>query len=242
MIDEATLFAYLDGELGPEDARAVEAALAEDPALRSTYEEHRALRDRLRGGFATLLDEPVPPRLVAAVRPSARIIDLAEVRARKAVSVPRTSHTPWRAIAAALVAGLFGGYLLNAGPSSGPVVEKSGRMIASAPLARALDSQLASAGAVPGPIRVRLTFRNRDGAICRSFDGQAASGVACRAPEGWQVRGLFGNPSGGAPSDYRMASAGNPQLMALVDGMIAGDPFDAAQEQAAKAAGWKARP
>jgi hypothetical protein len=52
------------------------------------------------------------------------------------------------------------------------------------------------------------------------------------------VRGLF---SGGQAKegDYRMASAGDPRVMALVDDMIAGEPFDAAQEKAAKEKGWR---
>jgi hypothetical protein len=36
-----------------------------------------------------------------------------------------------------------------------------------------------------------------------------------------------------------MASAGDSRLMALVDDMIAGEPFDAAKEKAAKEKGWR---
>jgi hypothetical protein len=39
-----------------------------------------------------------------------------------------------------------------------------------------------------------------------------------------------------------MASAGDPRLMQVVGDLIDGDPFDAGQERAARALGWKAPP
>ncbi len=38
---------------------------------------------------------------------------------------------------------------------------------------------------------------------------------------------------------YRMAVGSDPALAATIDSMIAGEPFDAAQEKAAKDAGWR---
>jgi hypothetical protein len=52
------------------------------------------------------------------------------------------------------------------------------------------------------------------------------------------MRGLFAAPEGQS-SDYRMAAGMDPNLAALVDSTMAGSPLDAAQEQAAKAKGWK---
>lgn len=66
--------AYADGELnGAEHAaeRAqVEAALQSNPDLARRVEQHRELRRQLSATFDKVLDEPVPDRLVAAVRRS----------------------------------------------------------------------------------------------------------------------------------------------------------------------------
>jgi hypothetical protein len=52
------------------------------------------------------------------------------------------------------------------------------------------------------------------------------------------MKGLFAAPEGQG-SDYRMAAGMDPAMAALVDSTMAGEPFDEAQEQAAKAKGWK---
>ena len=241
MIDDATLLAYLDGELHGTEAAAVEAALVADPELRTRYETHRALGEQLRAAFAPLIDVPVPDRIMAAMRPSAEIISLADARERRSAPMPERRWTQWGSLAATLVAGLIGGYMLNVAPS-GPVVEHGGRIIASAPLAHALDQQLASAETPGAPIRIGLSFHSHDGNICRSFEAGAADGLACREADSWMVRGLFATPKAGdGKSAYRMASSGNLQLMAMVDDMIDGAPLDAAQERIAKAKHWQAR-
>ena len=48
--DESILSAYLDGQLGPEDQQAVEAALLEDPRLADELRGLAVLRDLLAGG------------------------------------------------------------------------------------------------------------------------------------------------------------------------------------------------
>lgn len=237
MIEEESFFAWLDGELDPEEAAQVEAAVAADPELRARAKAHRELGARLRAGFDTILDAPVPETLTQATQPRAEVIDLAAARAARQprVAVSR-DWTRWAGLAATLCAGVIGGMLID-GEGSGPVAERGGRMIASGELAKSLDTQLASAGSAGGT-RVLLTFEDGRGNICRSFSAETASGVACRDEGNWQVRGLFS----GAPAkegDYRQASAADPRIMALVDDMIAGEPFDAAQEKAAKDKGWR---
>jgi anti-sigma factor RsiW len=76
-IDPAELSALIDGELPPERARAIEALIAGDPALRAEYEGLRALDARWReaAGEAMFMPEvrlaPAPVRIplvgVAAV-------------------------------------------------------------------------------------------------------------------------------------------------------------------------------
>jgi hypothetical protein len=119
---------------------------------------------------------------------------------------------------------------------SAPVEVQGGKIYAAAALDRALDAQLASAPT--GDVRIAITFRDQAGAICRSFTQPAASGLACRQAGRWQLKGLFAAPEGQG-SAYRMAAGMDPNLAALVDSTMAGEPFDAAQEKAAKEKGWK---
>jgi hypothetical protein len=118
-----------------------------------------------------------------------------------------------------------------------PVNVRDGRIYAAAGLDQALDLQLASESP-SGAARVGVTFRDQSGAICRSFTQRQASGLACRSGDRWQVRGLFATPEGQA-SDYRMAAGMDPNLAALIDSAIAGEPFGAAQERAARDRGWR---
>ena len=99
-IDTDMLHAYLDGELEPEAARAVEAAVERDPALRAELEAQRRLRERLSAHFDPALDEAVPERFQALLEP--KVVDLAAARERRR---PRAWLTPI-AMAASLVLGL----------------------------------------------------------------------------------------------------------------------------------------
>jgi hypothetical protein len=139
-------------------------------------------------------------------------------------------------MAATLAIGVFAGTMMSPG-SSGPVEVRGGKLYAAASLNRALDTELASAPA-NGTVRVGLTFRNGSGALCRTFTDRQSSGLACRDGMRWQLRGLFAAPEGQGGA-YRMAAGMDPNLAALVDSTMAGDPLDAAQEKAAKAKGWK---
>lgn len=237
MIEEEKFFAWLDGELDPDEAARVAAEVAADPALSARAEAHRELARRLRSSFDTILDAPVPGALAEAAHPEAEVIDLAAVRAARQPHVTaRRDWTRWGALAATLCAGVIGGMMIDGG-GSGPVVERGDRMIASGKLERALDTQLASAGTADAT-RILLTFEDGRGNICRSFSGETASGVACRDDDQWQVRGLFSGAQG-KQGDYRQASSSDPRLMALVDDMIAGEPFDAAREKTTLDKGWK---
>jgi hypothetical protein len=87
-------------------------------------------------------------------------------------------------------------------------------------------------------VRIGVTFRDQSGAVCRSFTDPSSSGLACREVKGWRVRGLFAAPEGQG-GNYRMAAGMDPNLAALVDSAMAGEPFDAAQEKAARDKGWR---
>ncbi|MET0548455.1 MAG: hypothetical protein ABW002_04195, partial [Xanthomonas sp.] len=123
-IDALTLQAYADGELDAAQAAQVEAALRSDPHLAQALERLRGLQARLRAGFAPVLDEAVPARLLAAARarPTATPGQHADVAALPASPVQATAQahrpTPLRprarrrwalpaALAAALLLGLW---------------------------------------------------------------------------------------------------------------------------------------
>ena len=241
MIEDETLFAWLDGELAPEEAARVAAAVAANPALARKAEAHRALRGRLQATFDPVTQEAVPERLLRAVRPPAEVVDLAAVRAARAAAAgepPRKAG--WMTAAAALLVGLVAGYLARPA-ASGPAVERGGALAPAPPVADALETQLASAGSNDaGPVRIGLTFRDTAGTLCRSFTAPTASGVACHGGRGWAVRALFARPQV-AEGRYRTAGAADPALLAYVDSIIAGEPMDAAAEARAKASGWRAR-
>jgi hypothetical protein len=231
-MNDEKFFAWLDGELGPAEAAEMEARVAADPELQRLAEQHRAFGAELKGAFDPVAEAPVPERLQAALRPpSAQVIDFAA--AKRVRSMPALAQ--WAAMAATLAIGVFAGTQVPRG-SDAPVQVQGGKLYAAASLNQALDTELASAPA--GGVRIGLTYRGQGGEICRSFTAPAGSGVACRTGGRWQMKGLFAAPEGQA-SDYRMAAGMDPNLAALVDSTMAGEPLDAAHEKAARDKGWR---
>ena len=231
MTDDEKFFAWLDGELEPEEAAAMEKKVAADPELAQLAQQHRSLGAKLSNIFDPILDAPMPKKLEDALRPKADVIDLASARRRRSIS----SLPQWTAIAATLAVGIFIGNMM---PERGnaPVDLQGGKIYAAASLNRALDSELASAP--QGSVRIGITFRSSAGQICRTFTQSAASGLACRSGDKWQVKGLFGAPEG-QQADYRMAAGMDPNLASLVGSLMTGEAFDAAQEKAARQRGWR---
>jgi hypothetical protein len=242
MIEEEKFFAWLDGELTPEEAARVEAEIALDPELLRQADEHRAMTSGLRNAFGSVEMQPVPERLKEAARGArdAEIVDIAKARAGRAVRKAAPLWAQAAALAATLTIGVFAGNILSGGMGSGspsPIEAEAGRLVASADLERALYSRLASAPTGNGP-RIGLTFRDKAGAICRTFEDQSSSGLACREGGDWRIRSVF-QASEGQSAEYRMATVPDPQLMETVDATIDGAPFDAKQEKAAMERGWR---
>jgi hypothetical protein len=237
-ISDQDLQAYVDGELTPDARARVDAAIAADPALARKVERERALRARLRGAFDPVLDEPVPARLQALLEPvpadrgrNGKVVDLAARRMRPQWAVPAY------ALAASL---LVIAATLWLRPGAGPVRMQPDGMVATGPLASALDHSLASVVDSASPIAVGISFRAQDGRICRSFaQPHALTGLACRQGDRWRVEVLAGS---GEPSqgDLRQAASGlSPEVQAAIDARLQGEPFDAAQERAARDHGWR---
>jgi hypothetical protein len=236
MVEEEKFFAWLDGELSPDEAARVEAAVAADPELSKLAAEHRSMAAGLRGAFGAVEAQPVPQRLQAMLKGDGKVVSLTDARSRRQARLAQPFWVQAAALAATLAIGVFAGSQLGGGQGS-PIHPRDGKLVAAAGLEHALSTQLASAPANTGP-RIGLTYRDTSGAICRTFEDRAASGLACREGGDWRIRSLFQGGEGQA-ADYRMASGGDPQLMEAVDASIDGEPFDAAQEKAAMERGWR---
>lgn len=233
--DPETIMAYVDGELAPADAQAFEAEMASDPALTKQVAAERALRARLGARFDAVLDEPVPDRLAALLQPKGEVIDFAAAKEQR----ERRRWLPgWAnagAVAASLAVGVVGGQMLVRAPAM--VASRDGGLYAGPKLEKALDTQLASVQPTDAPIRIGLTFRDGGGAVCRTFDGEGLAGVACHSGKDWTVRRTIADEVQPGATDYRQASSA--AAMAAAQEIMAGEPFDAAQEKAARDKGWR---
>jgi hypothetical protein len=237
-VSSEQIIAFVDGELDESEHARIAAAAQRDDALAARITAERALRDQLRAHFAPVEHEPLPEAWITMIGvatgeratgkrttdgTSADVISLDAARARRSrAPIPRQAWIG-AAIAAGLVIALFAG--------------QPRRPAMPAQLAQALDTQLASAqdGA---PIRILGTFRRPDGNLCRVYAGEAASGIACRDHGGWHIAQdrPGAKPARGA---YRQAASDQAALMEQAQAMMAGVPFDAAQERAARDHGWQ---
>lgn len=219
-ISDEALLAYLDGELDSAQGGDVEAALEADPGLRARLDAHRTLSDAARGAFAGVLSEPMPARLVVAVK--------------RRPKRPQVAPPWWAAMAACLAVGVLIGRFGLVDQS--PLEAEPGGLAAQGQLAKALQTAPSAGG---GPVRIGLSFRSAKG-YCRTFDmtAEQIGGLACREQGTWRVvLTAQSMPQGGA---YRMAgSAAPPAVLQAVDALIVGAPLDRAQEDAARRAGWR---
>ncbi len=117
-LDDATLVAYVDGELDGESVRVVEIALKYDAEARERLGAMRASADLLQACFADFDSEPVPEHLIAA---AGRIGPDENIQRRTTPASWRMA-LPLAASLAALVVGLgtgfYGGqHVLGPGPT-----------------------------------------------------------------------------------------------------------------------------
>ena len=230
MTEDEEFYAWLDGELNDERAARVAERVAASPELTAAAAEHRRLAAELRGAFEPVMAADVsPPRFET-------VVDFGAEAARRQQSARIFGVSQWAAMAATLALGLLVGNLVG-GRNTSPVAVESGHLVAAASFEQALDTQLASAP-LSSDARIGLTFRDNAGNICRSFEEGAASGLACREGQRWLIEGLFQRTEGQA-ADYRMAAGQDARLAELIAARISGEPFDAAQERAARDKGWR---
>ncbi len=244
---DETLMAYADGELDAAARAALEAAMASDNELARRVATHRALAGRLRGAFEPVLREPVPERLVAAVRGAAPtqapVTNIANARTARSERVRRRWSWPeFGSIAASLAVGLIVGRTLLVAPD--PLIFRDGSLHASGVLAAALSSQLANKQTDHGPVRIGFSFRAQTGDYCRTFTLEAdrrLAGLACRDRDDWRLDVLARNDTmQPASGPYSQAGTELPEsVVRAVDASIAGEPLDAAGEAAAMRYGWR---
>jgi anti-sigma factor RsiW len=262
---EKQILAWLDGELDEAGAREVEQAVQADPALMARAEAHFLAMMQLKAAFAPLLDAPFPsgPGEAAPViatpseqgeetfgeeEPPAETVAAQHSPSlqERVVALARPARRRWGLVAAALVLGLLIGrfllgttsglaptHLADFAPAQGAIArDQDGTLVAAGALSDALEN-----GVEPGDstaIRVPLSFRDKSGKLCRSFDTARLAGIACRDDDGWRLRLALQTSSSG-----RSAASESPFVGQAVDAMIAGDPLDAGQQQAARDRGWR---
>ena len=105
------------------------------------------------------------------------------------------------------------------------------------PLAEALDNQLVASQATDADARILLSFRNSEGTYCRAFSASSQAGIACHDETGWVLAESV-RATAEQTGEYRQAGSA-AEIMERAQAMAAGPALDAAQEQAAKARGWR---
>ncbi|GHA69082.1 hypothetical protein GCM10007067_01240 [Lysobacter bugurensis] len=127
-------------------------------------------------------------------------------------------------------------------PAPGSVYVDDGMLVARGALAEELDTTLASAPSEAGALAIGLSFRDADGRVCRSFvqrGERAIAGLACRDGDRWALPVLSAAEAVAAGEVRQASSAVTPEVQAAIDARLQGDVFDAAQERAARDAGWR---
>lgn len=233
MISDADIQAYVDGELGPVRRAKVDNAAAADPNLAAEIERRRRLREAMQAAFDPVLEEPLPPHMLATIARGPR----------PAEPEPKRRRT-WLPAGAALAAGLalwvFAAVGFNTLASHEPISAGPSGLRAEGALARALDRR--PAGETGGEAEIVLSFAQADGTACRAFalPARALSGLACRADGRWRIEALATTGTAAATRYRQASSATPPEILAAVDARIAGEAFDAAQDAAWRARGWRA--
>lgn len=233
-----TIAAYADGQLEGDALREVEAAIAAEPELRAQVEAHQALKARLSGHFAPLMDRPVPERFVELLKDAPdrdNVVEFAAAPSRKraGAAAPR-----FRWFAPALAASLMIA-LVGYGVS-----QRSVRDYAVGDVATALDRQLVATQPGQAPVRILLSFRDGEGRFCRGFSSEAQSGIACRDGRGWKLGKVIGGEkaSGGENAgvgEYRQAGSADGEVLAAIQDLAQGPALGDREERNAMQAGWR---
>ena len=244
-IRRETLDAYVDGELAPDEMTRVAALLAERADLKTYVDSQIALRNRLSDSFAPLMAEPISDRLQRTLRAAPPHLHLASLLGWLG------EFRSWRVgvpLAASLAFGLVVGVVAieRSARTELPFVRslQNGEVLAQGELAGALNQQLESSDQRDQRARIGISFRSRAGFDCRTFEWRGttttANGVACHTARDWAVAALATTRrTVDNQAAYQMAGAAMPDAIRnTVNDMIAGAPYDAAAERAARDNHW----
>lgn len=231
MINDETLFAYADDELGLDRRREVEEDLRRDPELLQSLRSQQALKQRLKYCFDPVLDEDLPPRLVSLLAVSTASV----VPIRKAQRFDRSWWNNVSALAAALLVGLAVGLFVQPEDGGG-----RGDSLASGEVAEALETQLASTQSADERVKVGVTFVGPEDRLCRTFQGASSAGLACREDQSWRLL-LVAPTVAGSSTEYQLAGSGASLIMEAAQGIMSGDALDATKERAARDGGWSTK-
>ena len=208
---DETLMAYADGELDAATRKQVEESVAADPQVARRLAAHQALRSQLHASFDKVLEEPLPPHLVALVRSAAKGSQVGQVLQFPRQQAQRRAWLQWSSLAASFVLGALLWQLASRMYPTVPITVSKGELVAAGNLARALDSRLVSQQTASDPVQIGLSFRSRQGAYCRTFQLRetAAAGLACHANDDWKVQ-VLAREATTVQSQYRQAASALP--------------------------------
>lgn len=183
------LMAYVDGELGPQEADALRRRIEADPELAARAERFRLSREAARDVFGTLLREAAPARLVETVRTPR------PAEETKIVPFPMR-RAAWTALPlAASIALVFaaGGYWWGQSAVDGHDILGASPVAAALPALPSGETGTVMLAGRAASIQPQSSF-DVDGGICRIFDlsggdlDTALRGVACqRGTASWTV-------------------------------------------------------
>jgi hypothetical protein len=197
VLNDETLMAFADGELGPVETGQVAAAIAADPELAARVAVFTKTRNAVAEAFALKPASQSADPLADRIRALSAAAATPPPAAQNVVAFPARRQVPlWQlplAASIALVAGLGAGQFFMQPSSGGPVASA---ILGDPNILGALSSlpsgqrQGLESGA---EMVVIASFANGDGDLCREFEydqpnGATTVAVACRAAEEWQVQ------------------------------------------------------
>ena len=249
---DETLAAYVDGELDPAACAEIEEAVRRDPGIAQRIARYRSLRNQLQAAYADELNEPVPDRLLAALRTPAprRSPAVADLQTAQKSARGTAVASRWRySLAASVLIAVGAGFLAWRHSHPASMENVDGTLIARGALATGLSDRLSGpAPSDSGPsgstVRIGLSFVAKSGNYCRTFSLSSDAGLACRRAGRWEILALEkGVPAEGAGSGFRTASSAMPaKVLEAVERQMAGEPLDRAGEIAARGNGWNKAP
>lgn len=247
------LMRFADGELDADEMAAIEKAMETDDDLVAQVAMFIETKAQAQAALKSLLDEPVPEKLKAAVegmvaakraeekRVEERPATVVPFDARKAPARPAVRQwiLPLAASIAAAVGGLAGYWAANNDePAPGGLwVAGIIRPALGEALATIESGKEIRLAGISDRFRAIATFRNDAQELCREFeidsqDRSTVMSVACRSGDEWRVS--FAVVAPGDAGGYAPASS-TEALDAYLSAIEAGDPMSAEEEAAALA-------